>query len=110
MEEEIPSPEEMVKRVDAALQEIGIKVLLEVDETPEGDYPWVRWHGGHFMSEADFAASWMAYKIAGVPKMACWACWHSGDYEKGKACREGNCSSPNGPATPPRELLQIRRH
>lgn len=108
MSTEIPSPEEMVKRVDAALQEIGIQVQLEItgDFTPDG-WPvitWVYYEG----PEEDFAAAWMAYRLAGAP-ISCWACWREGNPEKGRACYFGDCQSPQGPHTPPRELLKTRR-
>lgn len=55
------------------------------------------------------AVTYMAIRVINPNEpMACWACSEK-SYGIGYACYEGDCSSPGGPALPPRELLVARR-
>jgi hypothetical protein len=116
-----PTPEERkvheyVKRFNMAMAEAG--------------YPRTRMHVSfderHMYSDDGFpgfappAVVWQAFKVAkmGDPH-PCWSCWEAtnradplGDNHDGgnwaSDCvtgKRGGCHFPNGPATPPRELL-----
>jgi hypothetical protein len=97
--------EAAVPRVKALLAEMGWGDV-QVEASPRSNRE--DWQVGVTVDVPN-AVAWQAWRLAGVP-MACWSChWMNGDYEANRACNDGNCAHPEGPATPPRELLVPRR-
>ena len=98
----VPTEEEIVERLTMALAELGwggfpIRI---VGTTLEG------WPEGAVNSSVPEAVWWQAVDLV-YPPGPCWSCtaWNSGSVEMSIACSEGNCSHPDGPHKPPRELL-----
>ncbi len=97
----IPTPEEMVRRVKAALAEARYPDADVRECTPllSGGWPNVMM----ILCEVPEAAWWQACWVAYEGRVACWACWP--DNDANDDCLAGNCHHPEGPARPPRELL-----
>lgn len=107
--EEIPTGEEMAKRVEACLHEVGIMVKVYPSGAHEDGWPRVGLAGSWDYTAEDLAAIWQAYFLSGAP-MPCWSCWHQPGYlGAGQKCVDGDCQTPGEPKTPPRELLIARR-
>lgn len=110
----IPSPEEMIRRFDAACTEAGWpNVRFTVAGTMHSGWPKVV-VGRNHTGDVPAAVYWMACDIAymddGDP-YACWPCWQAStdaEYDDDSAwrCAEGDCAHPEGPSRPPRELLR----
>ncbi|HVX20919.1 MAG TPA: hypothetical protein VHB02_06210 [Acidimicrobiales bacterium] len=98
------TPEEAVHRVKTALAEmgfghlevqphalkLGVVVIVGGDEIPD-------------------AVQWTVASVVFGDEIPCWSCWLEGDRvypsASATACVAGDCSHPEGPARPPRELL-----
>lgn len=101
-ETEVPSAEEMIKRIRTVFAELGWKDV----ELISADYPsYDGWPVIGVPYSVPLAITWMAGDIL-YPQISCWSCWL--DPLEGPECLEGRCAHPEGPARPPRELLKAR--
>ena len=95
-------------RIKMALAEVGYPDAVLIIEN--GMPVWDSYNN----SRAADAAWWMACELAG-PSLpighACWPCWSSDTFDIGigQRCADGECSHPEGPRFPPRELLRVTR-
>jgi len=96
------SPDETIEQLRMALAEAGYP-----DANVQPD-PW-RWFTPEH-TERTFAVWWMAIEVVVPDEHGCWACYSDplNNVTRGWfliACRDGNCAHPDGPARPPRHLL-----
>ena len=100
----IPTPEEMVRRAKAAYAEAGwpdVQVRA-AGRHPDG-WPLIRAYG--LGSQAPLAVTWQAAWTAYEGRIAFWSCWNDPSLTVRDDCLAGRCHHPEGPARPPRELL-----
>lgn len=104
----IPSAEVVMERLRMALAEAGYPdVPLNHDGCHDVD-GWPRVTSP--TSAVRNPAVWWAANELVYPRRPCWACWIAASKwrrsEPAASCELGNCTHPNGPARPPRELLR----
>lgn len=98
--------DELVRRVSAALAEMGWGHVVEVRPSPLGGVSWEP------VRALPAAVAWQAGYVAahgtGID-MPCFACYEASRcVSSGRpaiTCALGMCAHPEGPARPPRELL-----
>ena len=105
------TPEEYERRVRICLAEVGYH-----DARIWIDGQGLLRNGGNLIPDALW---WMACHLANPPlARACWTCWEESQRKlkdwrlpdsSWALCRQGDCQHPEGPKTPPRELLLDRR-
>lgn len=98
----IPSADEVIARLRVALAELGYEGMeIWHEGLREDGWPILTTEGGVIPP----AIMWTAGELAFAGHIECWSCWSA---HTGRACSLGDCSHPDGPAKPPRELLVAR--
>jgi len=104
------SADEMVHRVKVGLAEMGYPDVGEIEDAGGWTFPNLVCPEA-LLTDRGMAAWWTAYRLAAhgvhpVPCWSCWLAWMTAFRPMAWACVAGDCPRPEGPATPPRELLR----